>query len=283
MAREGLPAARFDDAMLADLFCRAYEGYFVPVHLDAASFRGMMDQFDVSFDASRVLLENGDPLAIAMLGLRDDAGWIGGMGVVSAARGRGLGARAMEEVLGEARRRHVRRVDLEVLVQNAWAIRVYQRLGFGITRRLGVLERLAGPAPAGGAAPWPRATTLPADRCLAHHDPLHAFERLPWQRGLRVQRRAAGALEAIGVEDEAGPVAAVLVRPGPGKTGILDVGLASRAPSGALEAALGEMVHLHHDTTLALLNLESGHPAEPVLRALGFEERHAQHEMALSL
>lgn len=283
MSLETVPASRFDDTALAALFCAAYEGYFMPVHLDAAAFRAMMDLQDADFDASRVALEGGAPVALAMLARRGEEGWIGGMGVVAAARGRGLGARVMEAVLDAAARRGVTRVWLEVLVQNAWAIRVYERLGFRTTRRLEVHERPASAAPAEPPAGGPPAARLDPAECLAHHAALHAAERLPWQRGLPVQRRLAASLEAFGVRDAAGPVAAVLVRPVAGRAAILDVGLAARAPDGALASALRAALAAHAPATASLLNLEAGHPAGGALRALGFEVRHAQHEMCFTV
>uniref|UniRef100_A0A832I7D7 GNAT family N-acetyltransferase n=1 Tax=Eiseniibacteriota bacterium TaxID=2212470 RepID=A0A832I7D7_UNCEI len=283
MSPDFVPASRFDDAALAALFCAAYEGYFMPVHLDAASFRGMMDLQDADFDASRVALAGGAPVALAMLARRGADGWIGGMGVVPAARGRGLAARVMEAVLSEAARRGVARVWLEVLVQNERAIRVYERLGFRAMRRLEVLERPAASAPAARAAVGPPAARLDPAECLAHHAALHAAERLPWQRGLPVQRRLAASLEAYGVRDAHGPVAAVLVRPLAARAAILDVGLAARAPEGALASALHAALAAHAAEAASLLNLEPGHPACVPLRALGFEARHAQHEMCLTI
>jgi hypothetical protein len=242
----------------------------------------MVDAFDVSPEASRVVADGGAPVAFAMLAIRDDRGWIGGMGVVASARGRGLGTAAMEAVIEEARRRRLARVDLEVLVQNRWAIAIYERLGFRTTRTLEVLERPAG-SPAPEAARPTGAATLDVDACLAHHDALHAFERLPWQRGLPLLHRIAPELEAIGVADAGGPAAALLLRPGPGRAGIADLGLSVRARPGALEACLAEAVRRHGGVTLSLLNLERGHPAGPALRRHGFEVRHVQHEMTLAL
>ena len=40
-------ASGFDSAFLAELFTRGYEGYFVPVQLDAAAFETVVDRWDV--------------------------------------------------------------------------------------------------------------------------------------------------------------------------------------------------------------------------------------------
>lgn len=283
MAIEAVPASRLDDAALAALFTRCYEGYYVPVHVDAPTFRGMMDLWDVRFDASRVLLDGGDPVAVAMLGVRADAGWIGGMGVVPGARGRGLGARVMRDVLEAARALGLARVDLEVLVQNEWALPLYQSLGFGIVRRLEVLERPPGPAEAPAASPAVPVESVAPSGCLARHGPLHARERLPWQRGLEVMRRLEAALDALAVRVSGVPVCTMVLRPAPGRAGVLDIGVSDEAPPGALAAVLGAAVRRHAADTMTLLNLEAGHPAGRALRDLGFEVRHAQHEMSLAL
>lgn len=151
-------ADRFTDEELAALFTRGYEGYFIPMHVDAATFRYMVDAWDVDLSRSRVEPGKG----ICNLAVRGERGWIGGIGVVPEARRAGLGRALMAAVLELA----PPTVTLEVLEQNEPAIRLYESLGFERTRVLEVWSlpevaemeaRTVDPAPLGQhGLPWQR-------------------------------------------------------------------------------------------------------------------------------
>ena len=102
------PASRFTHAELAAIFNAGYEGYFTPFTLDEAAFRFMVTTFDDDLDASRVLLVDGEPAGICKLAIRADRGWIGGLGVAAAHRGKGLGEALMREVIDVAGTRGLR-------------------------------------------------------------------------------------------------------------------------------------------------------------------------------
>jgi ribosomal protein S18 acetylase RimI-like enzyme len=148
---------------LAALFTASYAGYFVPIHVDAPTFRQMVESWDIDLAKSRVALDGERPIGIALLGIRGDRGWIGGMGVVEAARRRGVGRRLMEAILTEA----PELVTLEVVEQNEPAIRLYEQLGFAPRRTLEVWSLTADVAPTAARATEPR----PLDQA-----------DLPWQR-----------------------------------------------------------------------------------------------------
>ena len=153
-----VPADTLSTAELADLFTRGYEGYFVPVQVDEAAMRFMIDSWDIDLSLSRVA---GD-VGLCNLGVRGDRGWIGGIAVVPPARRQGVGRRLMEAVLGVA----PPTVTLEVLEQNEPAIGLYEDLGFERVRVLEVWSvpatplveaRAVEPAPLGGEGlPWQR-------------------------------------------------------------------------------------------------------------------------------
>lgn len=151
-------ADRLSDEELAALFTRGYEGYFVSMQLDAATFRFMVDTWDIDLSRSRVAPGKG----LCNLAVRGDRGWIGGIGVVPEARREGLGRALMLAVLGEA----PPVVTLEVLEQNEPAIRLYEALGFERTRVLEV---------------WSLPETPRVDARTVEPEPLH-LDGLPWQR-----------------------------------------------------------------------------------------------------
>src|SRR5205085_1520052 len=133
-------------------------------------------------------------LTVNLLGVRGDRGWIGGLGVVPAARRRGLGRALMEAVLAEA----PPEVTLEVIEQNEAAIRLYEDLGFERVRLLEVWSldaevqasdvRVAEPSPAGERdLPWQR-----ADASLRP-----GYERLEVDGGAAVVRGSGGTISLL--------------------------------------------------------------------------------------
>jgi ribosomal protein S18 acetylase RimI-like enzyme len=153
-----VPADTLSVAEIAELFTRGYEGYYVPVQVDEASMRYMIDTWDIDLARSRV----AENVGFCNLAVRGDRGWIGGIAIVSEARRRGTGRRLMEAVLEVA----PPIVTLEVLEQNEPAIRLYEELGFERTRILEVWSvketplveaHPVEPAPLGGEGlPWQR-------------------------------------------------------------------------------------------------------------------------------
>ncbi|HEY2327385.1 MAG TPA: GNAT family N-acetyltransferase [Gaiellaceae bacterium] len=161
-----VPADRYSFAELAELFTRGYEGYSIPVHIDEASMKYIVDAWSIDLSRSRVAEDAG----ICNLGVRGDLGWIGGLGVVPEQRRHGIGRALMESVLDNA----PSTVDLEVIEGNDGAKRLYDDLGFKVTRLLEVWSlpeqpeieaRLVDPSPLGQRdLPWQRADeALPAD------------------------------------------------------------------------------------------------------------------------
>src|SRR5687767_15238754 len=131
------PASTRSYAELAAIFNAGYEDYYTPFTLDEAAFRTMSTMWDDDLEASRVALVDGEPAGICKLAIRGERGWIAGIGISPAHRGKGVGEELMRGVLAEARDRGLREVWLEVLVQNEPAIRLYEKLGF---ERVRVLE-----------------------------------------------------------------------------------------------------------------------------------------------
>ncbi len=142
------PASEFELDTLARVFTAGYEDYFVPMHVDEAALRFIVDSWDVDLGRSRVALADGEPIGLAFLAVRGAEAWIGGVGVAPGARGRGSGRRLMEAVLAEG----PRPVTLEVIEQNQPAKRLYDSLGFELVRMLEVWS-LSEEVPASSARP----------------------------------------------------------------------------------------------------------------------------------
>jgi ribosomal protein S18 acetylase RimI-like enzyme len=243
----------------AALFNAAYEGYLVPFHVDVAMLEFMDDAFDLDLDASRIAFRDGEPAGLGNLGLRSEDAWIGGVGVVAAARRSGIGEALMRALHEQARERGVRRVWLEVILENTGAFALYEKLGYRTVRDVEVWSlpadaEDAGPvrevpaaeaqarirAVGGGRAPWQR-----ADETIAHYGDA---------RGLATTDGAAifrtgGAVQLLQVAGEAEPFLRFL-------------------------RGLG---------TVSVLNLPEDDPAAAALRSLGGTVGFRQHEMLLEL
>lgn len=255
------PAGTLDTERLAGLFTAGYEDYYVPLRVDAAALGFMIRAWDLELEASRIAVRDGEPVGVCMLGVRGDEAWIGGLGVVVAERRGGLGARLMEAVLDEARRRGVREIRLEVIVENERAIPLYERLGFERTRDLEVWSLPGAP----GAV-----REVDAEQALAWIRE-HRSDREPWQRD---DGTLAHLDDLIGLEADG---AAAVVRVSGGAVSVQQLAGSEPALRGVLSStrALGDAVRV--------LNLPAGHPAGAALRELGGRIDVRQHEMSLAL
>ncbi|MFL5927251.1 MAG: GNAT family N-acetyltransferase [Gaiellaceae bacterium] len=232
-----VPASDFGDAQLAQLFEGGYEGYFVPIHVDEAAFAFMVDAWDIDLDRSGVAVENGSPVGVAMLGVRGDRGWIGGLGVLPAHRRGGVGRALMEAVLADA----PPSVSLEVIEQNERALRLYETLGFERTRILEIWSLNADVPAAGARSVEPR----PLDQ-----------DDLPWQRDSRSLPASYERLEVAG--------GAALVRSSGARVDVLQLEARDADAAAELLAAArasGESLHY--------VNVPEGDPASAAFRSLG--------------
>jgi GNAT superfamily N-acetyltransferase len=192
-----VPADTLTLGELAALFTAGYEGYFTPIHVDEPTLRFMIDAWDIDLARSRAVPGVG----VCNLGVRDERGWIGGLGVVPAERRHGVGRALMDAVLDAA----PPLVTLEVIEQNEPAIKLYEDLGFERTRVLEVWSlpepplieaRSVEPAPLGQRdLPWQRADeSLPAE-----------YERYEVEGGAMLLR--GGNVLQLDARDEAAAVA----------------------------------------------------------------------------
>ena len=243
---------------LAELFTAAYEDYVVPFAMTEEQLRTMVDAYDLDLDASAVLYAADRPVGLCNLGRRGDRGWIGGVGVVKDERRRGHGRLLMEYVHGVARAQGVRSMSLEVIVENEGARRLYERLGYRITRQLEVWTLAEGTGNA-REVPWEDAHR----RVRELRD-----EPEPWQRSDETVHRFD---RLRGLETDAG---AAVVRVEDGRAQLLQIA------GGDAEELVGAGAAL---AALSALNLPAGGAAAEAFRALGGTLVVRQHELVLDL
>ena len=164
----------------AELFTAAYEGYLLPFHVEEEQLAFMENAFDHDLDASRVAFRDDEPVGLANLGVRGEDGWVGGVGVVQSTRRTGVGEMLMRALHEQARERGLRRVWLEVIVENTGAFSLYEKLGYEVVQDVEVWTLPAAEGEHAGREvpvveakaqlperhePWQR-----ADGTLAHYD-----------------------------------------------------------------------------------------------------------------
>ena len=128
------PASSLDLPDYAALFNAAYEGYLIPFHIDENTVVAMTAAFDLDPDASRIACRGGAAVGLGNLGVRGEEAWIGGVGVVVAAPRTGVGEALIGALHEQARERGIRRVWLEVIVENTGAFALYEKLGYRTVR-----------------------------------------------------------------------------------------------------------------------------------------------------
>jgi ribosomal protein S18 acetylase RimI-like enzyme len=252
-------ASRLDRAERAALFTAAYEGYFLPFQIDETALASMEKLFDFDVEASRIAFREGTPIGLGNLGLRDEDAWIGGVGVVPAARRSGVGETLMLALHEQARERGVRRVWLEVIVENTGAFALYEKLGYRTVRDVEVWSL---PADEDEAA---TAREVPAVEAHCRIRELRSG-RVPWQRA---DETVANYGDARGLMSDTG---AALFR-GDGPVQLLQ-------QAGEPDAVLPTLRRLG---TVSVLNLPEDDPATGTLRELGATAVVRQHEMLLEL
>lgn len=279
---EVIPAASRDHAERAAVWNDAFSDYYTPGSFTAESLAGFERAFSLDLDASRLVLENGRPVAFGMLGIRDRRSWVGGMGVIPAARRSGHGRRVMEALVASARERGMDVLALEVLVQNVKAVPLYEGLGFRTLRQLEVWDR---PATAlAPERPVPAAASLPLDQAVRLANRWRPSP-LPWQRELAPSIAAFPDMQALVAGKPAGAVA--IFRVIPERIGLLEIGAdPAAAPADrdrALDTVLATMFADHPARLMRLLNLPEGEPAGPALERAGAAVVHRQWDMELPL
>jgi ribosomal protein S18 acetylase RimI-like enzyme len=140
---ELVPASQFSVETLADIYNAARADYLVPMQTDTQSLQKYIHLYDVDLDASVVILDREGRLAgLNMLGVRGDRGWITRLGIIQARRQGGMGMEMMQALMDAARKRNIRRIQLEVIEGNEAAHRLFIGCGFQEIRRLMVIQRL---------------------------------------------------------------------------------------------------------------------------------------------
>jgi GNAT superfamily N-acetyltransferase len=242
--------------------------------MDAESFRAHVERNDVDLARSPRWTIDSTLSGVALLAFRGERAWIGGFGVVPEYRSRGLAQRYLHETLAIARAAGAASVELEVLVHNVAAVRLYERAGFERIDEVVVWTREPWRPPAeNDDVPVLRAYDAAAVAGLAR-TPASCWQREPESVA------AAAPFETLVVGANDVPDAYAFVRRGE-RASIVDARAHAAAAATALVSALDETVPAH---ALALVNepargaLHDALAAHPEWREFG-----RQYRMRLAL
>jgi len=132
------PASDYPLPDLTQMLNLSFENYLVPITFNLPQFLTMIRKDSVDLSASRVLISDDQPAGIALIARRDSpcASRLAAMGIVQSQRGKGAGFWFMEKLICEARERNDHAMVLEVIEQNEYALKLYQKCGFQNVRRL---------------------------------------------------------------------------------------------------------------------------------------------------
>ena len=168
------PLADTDGSTVLAAFIAGFAGYPVPVTLTLTQFETRFRSENLDAFASTLYFDGDEPVAIVLITRRGWRSRVGAMGIVPRLRGTGLGLEAMRRAVADAKSRGDTGLVLEAIESNVRAVKLYQRAGFRIVRRLSGFTLDAGPA---NTAPAPEIDPATG----AARAGVFAMEDLPWQ------------------------------------------------------------------------------------------------------
>lgn len=168
----------------------AFSDYIIPIKTSKEFF--LEFQKSVGGDLSTVLWASDEGKIVGYINPVIDGteAWIGGIGVVPEYRSSGIGTKLMKAAEEQCRVKGVKSVTLEVIEGNDRAQRLYERLGFSITRKF--LSAEGKPARFEGFGPQPKVASF-SDVLYLHEK---SYKDACWQR----RKRAAIIQSAKGAE-----------------------------------------------------------------------------------
>ena len=122
---------------LTDIWNRCWRGYYYDMTYTPEHLRTWLHLSQVSLQDSRAILVEDQVAGFALLSLDGGDGWVAGTCIAPDYRRKGLFTPLMHSLLNSASCVGVKRVYLEVLVQNH-ALKVYQSVGFKQVRHLNI-------------------------------------------------------------------------------------------------------------------------------------------------
>jgi len=288
-----------DVELLREGFNRGFADYRYNMQMDPAAARAYMGYAGIAAEDCAVLIaeECGRTHGVgaALLAVRGEDGWCGGLSVAPEYRGNGWGRRLMEAQKRRGQERGLRRIRLEVRTENDPAGAVYRQVGFEPVRELLLWER----DPRQGPLPLPFEPLEEGDpaRVLQQFYGWHNL-RLAWQRrktnllNYVAQRNCVGlTIPARDGAPVAYAIAELMPRSRPQPPGqaemrlqIIDIAVDPAAELHDAARPLVQALQLRYvDALLTLYNEPADSRLNPIFASFGFRVYDRQYEMVLDL
>ena len=154
-----------------------FSDYLVPIQLDLNRFSTMIRGDGIDLNASKVVIKDQEAVGVGLIARRGWSSRLAGMAVIPEARSMGVGKWLIKNLIDESKERGEQRMELEVIVANEPAVKLYEGFRFQKIRRLVSFS----------ITPQPQqlSTSLKEVDILeiAHLVGLYGLPRLPWQIG----------------------------------------------------------------------------------------------------
>lgn len=272
--------SRLSTAELAEAVNAAFAGYFVPIQHSASTFAAACRWFSLDTAASVYLhTPDGKRAGLALLGIRGNRGWCGPFGIVAEFRGQGLARTLAQALIARGTSLGLKSLTLEVMVQNERAIRTYSKAGFTMIRDVSILEGEFKPDfQTQDNPPSCELRNVPLEDALCFSAQIGQAPSPTWQR----QKASLLNLDmrALAAWSEGAPKAVLVFRQNEAAKQVVIGGLVWQDESIALSL-------LRHVAPIAprmfCLNEPDNSALCALLRNVGLQEIHRQHEMRLAL
>lgn len=129
-------AAHWNSYQLAAILTSCFEGYMAPFTLQGEAFSARFGAEDVSLNDSQVWMQQGVPVALALIARRGQTSRLAAFAIRPAWRGQGLGKLFIQQLIDAARARGDRQMLLEVITSNSPGVALYQHMGFSVQQSL---------------------------------------------------------------------------------------------------------------------------------------------------
>lgn len=274
-----VPANRYDFDQLAEIYNQARVDYIVPMPMNGRRMKEYVLNYDIDLDASVVAVDDSDvDCGVGMVGFRDDRGWISRLGVFPQGRGKRTGQLLMETMLESASDKGMRLVQLEVIVGNEPARRLFEKLGFRETRELLVIRRPPGEPEYNGFFESCAVAEIPSEDIPGYL--AHRGEYASWIEETSSLINA-GNLKGLVVEIPDGEQGWVVFQ-----RSTLQLNHFVIAPNLQDETVLALLYHVHkvfngQDTKIE--NLPTANPYWPLFQKMGYFDVFRRTEMFLYL
>lgn len=130
MKLTAVSALHFSFTELTDILGRCFQNYFVPFSLTPEAFALRFGSEGMSVEDSCVWLQNGEPVAIAIIARRDSLARLAAFAIIPDLRGKGLARAMLAPLFAALKTKGVTRFYLEVIAENHAGIALYTSLGF---------------------------------------------------------------------------------------------------------------------------------------------------------